>query len=180
MNPSIDIDLFLLALVQGGLQTPYDFKIRAGLSVGTTVPVLARLEKNGWIEADEMGARRSRRFSITKTGERNLKSQWKYLLLRKATATDEILRIVYLSRVLGDASAAARFATRASDDLAALAEMKRLEARQRSAAPDSTGSADWYFAMRLRGQAAEALSHARLLADIAKELQPGKRSKKKR
>ena len=180
MNSASDIDLLLLALVQRGLQTPYDLKTRAGLSVGTAAPVLARLEEGGWIEADKAGARRSRRFSITKAGEKRLKLEWRNLLQKRVTATDEILRIVYLSRILGDAPTAARFAARASGDLAALGEMKRMEADQHDSWPDSPESADWYLSMKLRGQAAEAMSHARLLAEIAKELQPRKRAKKHR
>jgi DNA-binding MarR family transcriptional regulator len=180
MNSAVVADLLLLALVQRGLHTPYDLNVRAGLSVGTTTPVLARLEKGGWIEADEMGVRRSRRFSITKSGERRLKSEWKSLLGGRQTTTDEILRIVYLSRVLGNASTAAEFAARASGDLAALGEMKQMEAHQHNSGPDSPTSADWYLSMKLRSQAADAQAHARLLAEIAKELQPSNRSKKKR
>jgi len=179
MNPAIDIDLLILALVQRGLQTPYDLRVRAGLSVGTTAPVLARLEQSGWIEADEAGVRRSRRFSITKTGAKNLESQWKNLPLKRSTAPDEILRIVYLANVLGNASTAARFAERASEDLAALGEMKRIEAQQHAGGSESANSPDWYLSMKLRSQAVEALSNARLLAEIAKELQPAKRKKKR-
>jgi hypothetical protein len=48
---STDLDLFILALVQAGLATTYDLKSKAGLSVGSTAPVLARLEEAGLIGA---------------------------------------------------------------------------------------------------------------------------------
>jgi hypothetical protein len=33
MNPTDDLELFLLALISRGLATPYDFKTQAGLRV---------------------------------------------------------------------------------------------------------------------------------------------------
>ena len=37
-----DLDLFLLALIEGGISTPYDLQKSAGLSPGATIPVLQR------------------------------------------------------------------------------------------------------------------------------------------
>ena len=40
---STDLDLFILALVQRGCATAYDLKARAGISIGSSAPVLQRL-----------------------------------------------------------------------------------------------------------------------------------------
>ena len=42
---STSLELFVLAMVRRGLATPYELKTKAGLSLGSTVPVLARLEE---------------------------------------------------------------------------------------------------------------------------------------
>jgi len=43
-------------MVRQGLATPYDLKTKAGLSLGSTVPALARLEKDSLVEASDKGA----------------------------------------------------------------------------------------------------------------------------
>ncbi len=50
------LELFVLAMVRQGLATPYDLKTKAGLSLGSTVPALARLEKDSLVEASDKGA----------------------------------------------------------------------------------------------------------------------------
>jgi DNA-binding PadR family transcriptional regulator len=47
MNTSLE--LFVLAMLQQGLATPYELKTKAGLSLGSTVPALARLEKDALV-----------------------------------------------------------------------------------------------------------------------------------
>jgi hypothetical protein len=48
-----DLDLFVLALVDSGVATPYALQMTAGLSPGATIPVLQRLTEAG------LGARAS-------------------------------------------------------------------------------------------------------------------------
>ncbi|WP_187148895.1 hypothetical protein [Candidatus Korobacter versatilis] len=142
--------------------------------------MLDRLEKDGWITAEKPGSRGSKPFSITKAGAKKLAKEWRDLLRRRPTSIDEILRILYLSRVLGNAPLAVRFATQATADLEALREMKRLEACQYDPGLGSSSRADWYRSLKLRSQAAEAEAQAHLLSDVAGELLGAKRSKKKR
>src|SRR5579864_9473005 len=98
---SIDLDLFILVLIQSGLGTTYDMKSKAGLSVGSTAPILARLEEARLIEAPKAGVREVRRFSITKEGRKQLFASWEGLLTRRTTDVDEILRITYIAWVMG-------------------------------------------------------------------------------
>ncbi len=114
---SIDLDLLVLALVQSGLATTYDLKSIAGLSVGSTAPILARLEQAGLVEAPEPGIRSSRRFTITKAGKKYLSVGWEELLDRQPTDVDEILRITYLAWALGSPEVASRFVEKATAGL---------------------------------------------------------------
>src|SRR6185369_13430037 len=98
---STDLDLFILALVQRNCATPYSLKSQAGISVGSSAPVLERLEKSGLIRGSSPGARDRRQFSITKSGERALESGWRALLATRPTDPDAVLRITYLAWVFG-------------------------------------------------------------------------------
>ena len=62
------LDLFLLALIGEGFDTPYALHHKVGLSVGATVPALGRLEKRGLLQRGEKGPRRKRRFALTSEG----------------------------------------------------------------------------------------------------------------
>lgn len=42
-----DLDLFVLALIEGGLVTPYELQKAAGLSPGATISSLRRLVEGG-------------------------------------------------------------------------------------------------------------------------------------
>jgi DNA-binding PadR family transcriptional regulator len=102
---SSSLELFVLAMVQQGLATPYELKTKAGLSLGSTVPVLARLEKDTLVKASEEGARRSRKFSITAKGAKALTHGWVEQLATEHTDLDSILRIACLAWLHGDTKA---------------------------------------------------------------------------
>ena len=127
---SEDLDLFVLSLVHGGLATTYDLKSKAGLSVGSTSPILARLEEAGLIEAPKAGVRGTRRFAITKTGSKHLVAEWKQLLKRQPTDVDEILRITYLAWAMDSPDIASRFVETAAAGIEAFAATRRAEANQ--------------------------------------------------
>ena len=44
------LDLFVLSLFDRGLETPYDLQRQAGVSLGSSVPALRRLEAAGLIK----------------------------------------------------------------------------------------------------------------------------------
>ncbi len=179
MQASDDIELFLLALVSRGLATPYDFKVQAGLSVGSTAPVLARLEEHGWIGGGKPGVRGSRRFTITKTGEKTLAAEWRGLLRRRSTSIDEILRVVYLAWALGEISSAAQFMDQASTDLIALATTRKAEAAHLQSLLYGKAAGEAYRWLKLRTQVAELEANARMLKEMKKELEKQKKAKKR-
>jgi predicted transcriptional regulator len=128
---SVDLDLFVLALVQSGMATTYDLKSQAGLSVGSTSPILARLEKAGLVEAPKAErSRGARRFSITTAGRKHLSAGWKQLVERRPTDTDEILRITYIAWVMGFPEIAATFVENSAAGLNHLAATRQAEVNQ--------------------------------------------------
>jgi DNA-binding PadR family transcriptional regulator len=44
-----DLDLFVLALIQSGLSTPYALQREAGLSPGATIPAIQRMLDAGFV-----------------------------------------------------------------------------------------------------------------------------------
>ncbi len=154
-----DIDLFILVLVQREFATPYDFKARAGLSVGSSAPVLARLEEAGFIKCTGTGSRNSRRFSITKAGERELETNWQVLLDTRPTDFDTILRITYLAWALGRRDVVVKFVEKASLALKDVAATRRAEANQLQGALGDKISGEAFRWLRTLSEAARFRWH---------------------
>jgi DNA-binding PadR family transcriptional regulator len=131
MPPDLtELDLFVLALVQRGCATPYDFKSRAGISVGSSAPILARLEESGFIAGPKPGVRNRRAFSITNSGRNALGAGWKTLLSSRPIDPDAILRIAYLAWALGRPSAVSEFIDASAVSLQNAAATRLAEANQ--------------------------------------------------
>ena len=62
-----DLELFVLALIDSGISTPYQFQKAAGLSPGATIPVLQRLLNAEFVREGEPGARRRTNYSISRS-----------------------------------------------------------------------------------------------------------------
>src|SRR5690242_16249122 len=105
-----ELDLFILALLKARLGTVYDLKVKAGLSVGSTGPVLDRLAKAGLAQLEREKARNTRRFTITKAGVSALESQWEFLLEQRPTDFEAVLRITYLAWAFGQPKSVVKFA----------------------------------------------------------------------
>jgi DNA-binding PadR family transcriptional regulator len=174
---STDLDLFILALVQAGLATTYDLKSKAGLSVGSTAPVLARLEEAGLIGAPKAGVRGTRPFSVTKAGSKHLNSEWRSLLGRQPTDVDEILRITYIAWVLGSPDEASRVLVSTSSELSALAATRRAEANQlqRSLMGQVGGQA--FRWLRTSAEAARIQAQSMALKHLAEEIRTASKKK---
>jgi hypothetical protein len=70
----LDLELFLLALVEREINTPYLLHIRADLSPGATIPVLKRLNAGGYVRRSEPGVRARVQYELTAQGYRHLSS----------------------------------------------------------------------------------------------------------
>ena len=71
-----DLDLFVLALVDCGVSTPYELQKAAGLSQGATVPALQRLVEAGFLHQGKRGLRGRVQYRISPTGRKSLKNGW--------------------------------------------------------------------------------------------------------
>jgi DNA-binding PadR family transcriptional regulator len=67
-----DLDLFLLALISQGIDTPYRMQSLAGISQGTSLQAIKRLLEHGLIRSSAEGSRRRKIWSLTRAGRSRL------------------------------------------------------------------------------------------------------------
>jgi DNA-binding PadR family transcriptional regulator len=67
-----DLDLFLLALISQGIDTPYRMQSLAGISQGTSLQAIKRLLKDGQVRSGAEGTRRRKAWSLTRAGRNRL------------------------------------------------------------------------------------------------------------
>ena len=96
------LDLFILSQLDRGLQTPYDLLQRGGLSLGSTVPTLRRLEKAGLVRKKATPAGSSRRprhgYELSAAGRKLAHTGWLPLLKASPPAdVDAVLRLADLA-----------------------------------------------------------------------------------
>ena len=168
--PSNDLELFILALVQRGCGTPYDLKSQAGISVGSSAPVLERLEKTGLIRGSAPGVRRRRQFSLTKSGKSTLESSWQELLATRPTDPDAILRIIYLAWSLGRQNTVSDFVQASALSLQNAASTRRAEANQmQPMAAKLAGEA--FRWLKASFEAARLDAQSKALKELGKQIQ---------
>jgi DNA-binding PadR family transcriptional regulator len=163
------LELLLLTLVRDGIGTPYELKTRADISLGSAVPALARLEKDGLLKTSAPRSRRSRRFEITTKGRRVLKQDWAEHLRSATTDVESVLRIAYLSWLNGRALDAATFLDRAADRVAGMATMAVAESTRfgRRSGEVNSDAMRW---LRARVQARRIRAEAEALRNLSAEL----------
>lgn len=96
------LDLFILSLLDRGLQTPYDLQRRGGLSLGSAIPALARLEGAGLVrKRDVVGASKRPRhgYKVSAAGLKLARSGWIALLKDPSPSDlDAVLRVISVAR----------------------------------------------------------------------------------
>jgi DNA-binding PadR family transcriptional regulator len=176
MNTSLE--LFVLAMVRQGLATPYELKTKAGLSLGSTVPVLARLKEDALVKASEEGARRSRKFSTTAKGTKAPTQGWAEQLATEHTDLDSILRVAYLAWLHGDKTACQEFMKRSADGLHGWVGSLRAEADRLAARAGESPDGDTFVWLRTYCEAARAETDAASLVELSDRI--SKKIEKKR
>lgn len=91
------LDLFLLALIADGIDTPYRWQRQAAVSLGASLPSIRRLRAGGLVREAEPGPRGSRRFSLTRAGRSGLNNFAEYLeaaLTKPNLDVESVLRLV--------------------------------------------------------------------------------------
>jgi DNA-binding PadR family transcriptional regulator len=103
---SSSLDLFLLGLINSGVDTPYLFRERARLSVGATLPALKRLEKMRLIVRGEKLQRNKQQFKLTAAGKRSLRTQLSRLCVEyrdhPPVDSESVLRVASLALAVGE------------------------------------------------------------------------------
>jgi hypothetical protein len=122
-----DLDQFVLALIDNGVSTPYEFQKAAGLSQGATIPALQRLLDARLVRQGKPGPRGRTDYKVTATGKKLLKDGWLALIEAGPIGdVDSDLRVALLALLGGgDRRLAADFLRQSADkkmELAGAAE----------------------------------------------------------
>jgi DNA-binding PadR family transcriptional regulator len=155
-----DLDLFVLALLDAGISTPYDLQHLAGLSPGASIPALRRLAERKLVISGKAGVRGRVGHKPTAAGLRHLQEAWRGLIETGPTGDlDSDLRMAVIALVVGrDRSLATGFLRESAARMRRSAKsMKRT-----SEATAPLGLADCY--RNLRAIAAESLLEGRAAA----------------
>jgi DNA-binding PadR family transcriptional regulator len=98
----LDLDLFALALIDGGLSNPYALQKTAGISPGASIPALQRLTEAGYVRPGKPGLRGRTDYKITAAGKKALKSGWRDLIAGGPSGDlDADLRVALLALSIG-------------------------------------------------------------------------------
>ena len=148
-----DLDLFILALIDSGVSTPYEFQKAAGLSQGATIPALQRLLEARFVRQGKPGARGRTDYKVSAVGKRLLRDGWLPLIGAGPSGDlDSDLRVALLAIWgSGDRRLAADFLRQSADKKTESIAAAELTAGSVAAVP----LARWYT--DLRSETAKAL-----------------------
>src|SRR3978361_2293581 len=113
-----DLDLFILALIDSGISTPYEFQKTAGLSQGATIPALQRLLDAQLVRQGRPGVRGRTDYKVSAAGKRALRDGWQPLIEAGPSGDpDSDLRVALLAMLgSGNRLLAAGFLRRSADE----------------------------------------------------------------
>ena len=98
-----DLDLFILALIDGGVSTPYELQKAAGLSQGATIPALQRLLEARLVIQGKPGPRGRTDYKAAAAGKKLLRDGWLPLIEAGPSGDlDSDLRVALLAIWAGD------------------------------------------------------------------------------
>jgi DNA-binding PadR family transcriptional regulator len=96
------LDLFILSVLDRGLETPYDLNRQGGLSLGSTVPALRRLAAAGFVrKKPPVGSSKRPRhwFQLSAMGRKLARGGWVSLLKDQPPSDfDAVLRLADMAR----------------------------------------------------------------------------------
>ena len=167
-----DLDLFLLALIRAGIDTPYQLHTDAALSLGATLPALKRLEQAGYLRRGQPGTRGRTEFEITKSGERHLKSRWGPLMEAAVpTDVDAVLRIVSLGILSGaDKATVAVYLKRAATVKEENSKRQKAATLNAQASIRAVQDTELYAWLQAIHKATRVAAEAKLLRQLARAM----------
>ena len=171
-----DLDLFVLALIDGEVSTPYELQKSAGLSQGATIPTLKRLLEARLVRQGKPGVRGRTDYKVTSAGKKLLRDGWLPLIAAGPSGDlDSDLRLALLAIwVGGDRRLAGDFLRQSAEKKTESIAAAELTGNPGAVAP----LARWYT--DLRSETAKALLTAeseaiRAIADSLPRSLTGKR-----
>lgn len=175
--PSL-LDLYILSLLDRGFETCYDLQRRGGLSLGSSIPALRRLEAAGLVrKTGAVGTSKRPRhgYKVSEAGRKLARTAWIPLLkYPPPTDLDALLRLADLASHYGAKTTdIASLFERAATDRAVLS-------RRAAAAKNKDGVPSLlYVDTRNAWDSGRLVAEARFLAGLAKSMSglPRKKSK---
>jgi DNA-binding PadR family transcriptional regulator len=161
-----DLDLFVLALIDGGVSTPYELQKAAGLSQGATIPALQRLLVARFVRQGKPGARGRIDYKVSAAGKKLLRDGWLPLIEAGPSGDlDSDLRVALLAIWgSGDRRLAADFLRQSADK-----KMESIDATEPTS--DATALlARWYTDLRSATAKALVTSEAEAIRAMADAL----------
>jgi DNA-binding PadR family transcriptional regulator len=167
-----DLELFVLAMIDLGVNNPYALHSSYGVSPGASIPVLARLERSGYVRCGKSGARRRSEYEITPKGGRYLKEGWVPLLQSPAPQEMEsILRIVILAIMAGaDLKKVAWYANKAASEKMRESNQRKGEAERIHLSYYENFDPSVYPLLLKRYTGARLSTESKFLRELAKRL----------
>ena len=163
------LDIFVLSLLDRGLETPYELKRQGGLSLGASTPALRRLLKAKLVTLDEKASATNRPrhvYKVTRSGGETARVGWKPFLGTENLPADldSVLRIIDMAaHYRADKRKVAAFVARA-------ANQRQLLAEQAASAKAHAGQGFSYVTQRLNFDGARYRAEAMGLFEAASQL----------
>jgi DNA-binding PadR family transcriptional regulator len=162
------LDLYVLSLIERGLDTAYSFQREVGLSLGASTPALRRLDAARLVKCtEEEGATGRPRYvySLTPSGRERATNGWRehFQYSRIPSDIDGLLRLADMATHYGNNA----------EDVAKLlksASLRRSGLGWQAAAAPEESSIGIYPRMRARCEGARLLAEAKILAELAVEV----------
>ena len=168
----LDLDLFVLALIERGIATPYALLAKVGLSPGATLPVLARIESGGYVRRGKSLARGRAEYKITAAGRRFLQTGWRPLIDAPIPADVEaILRTAALALMSGaEESMVSDYLKKAAEAKSQDSKDQQTDAKVAAKARPASVDGQLYAWMRAFHSAARLKTDVKVLRDLANRI----------
>ncbi len=126
-------EVFILSLVQQGLSSSFELNRLAGVSLGTSLPVLKRLSSSGLLKSSEPGSRRKVKYVLTAVGERALGTFVQQILGTEKSILDgdSALRAMFIAEWHGRSKLVPQIAENAARQLERAARFKETASEER-------------------------------------------------
>jgi DNA-binding PadR family transcriptional regulator len=178
-----NLEIFLLALLQADLHTPYDMMSKADISLGSSLPALERLAEAGLVQVSLGESRATKLFTLTDTGTITLENEWKRVVADTGNDVDSIIRAATLLWIRGEKEPRSECGKFLNDRAAVLKkETKKKRSKPRVTADQLSaegGLRDRYRWFRISVQESRREAEIATLFELSREIWPPKSRKKK-